>query len=153
MSTTAADAYNTTMALVKSAIEKAGNECLGYVPEIRWPYTAQPRKPSADGSIWCEVYHYIIDERQATLSTVEGVAGQRMFDSSGIVGIIVYVPFSIRDVAAWYYKFSSIIRNTFRTDNTGEVWYRNSRISDSLTAEEQFYRFSIVSEFTFSEIV
>lgn len=155
MSTTSYDAYQEVLALVSVGINEAMSAVTGHISSpltVRWPYATRPEKPPSNG-VWCEVYIGTDSERQSALSAQVGDDGCRVFDATGTVGVIVRVPTSVTNVPMWYIKFASKLRNTFRKATTGNVWYRNSRISDNLNVEDNYYVFSVVSEFTFSEIV
>lgn len=150
---TADAAHNELCAFVRDAVNAAANEVgLGYAPEIRWPYVAEPSKPDTT-KLWCRVVNSIVSEQQSSLSSEVTAPGERMFTSVGSLAIEIYVPKSIRTLGAWHLTFCRVIRDAFRKARNNNIWYRYSRINNSLLPEELFYRFNVTVEYTFSEIV
>ncbi len=153
MTTNYSDAKDAIYGRVKAAIDGPVTALLGYKPEIRWPYVAEPAKPN-NSKIWFRVSSQIVEEQQITLSTCEGAPGQKKYETVGVLIVEMYMPKAERDSGVKGGKAAAMIRDAFRNAPSGEagiVYYR-ARINDGIAPEELFYRLNVVTEFEYDEI-
>lgn len=124
---------------------------VGYTPEIRWQNVQQRAVP--DGSkFWVRVSKDTIYERQATLSTCEGIPGQRKYTANGLVFIQLFCPKSDAQAFELGQQLAMVARNAFRGKTTpGNIWFRNVRINE-IQPEELYFRINIIAEFEYDEL-
>jgi hypothetical protein len=124
---------------------------VGYVPEIRWQNVQRREIP--DGSkFWVRISKDTVYERQATLSTCEGIPGQRKYTANGLVFVQLFCPKSNAQAFELGQQLAIIARNSFRGKTTpGNIWFRNVRINE-LQPDELFYRLNIIAEFEYDEL-
>lgn len=101
------------------------------------------------------ISHQTVLEKQANLSSCEGLPGQKRYRTYGLTYIQLFGPTSDKQVADKALKLATIARNAFRgpgqnsTDN--DVWFYNARIN-KLTLENDLYRLNIVAEHEYDEL-
>lgn len=144
------EAIDDMFARVKAANDSSSEAIIGYVPEIRWRDLELPDKPGE--KFWMRVNLQTVIDGQATLSTDEGLPGQRRYDTQGNIIIQLFAPKSVAGSGRKLDQLGELMRNTFRGAKTANgVWFRNSRIQDGIPAEDLYYRSNVISEFIFSE--
>uniref|UniRef100_A0AAU6W084 Tail terminator protein n=1 Tax=Pseudomonas phage Pavpe01 TaxID=3138545 RepID=A0AAU6W084_9VIRU len=153
MTTTYTDALDEMFGKIKAAIDGPVNTVLGYKAETRWPFVAEPTKPD-NSKIWLRVSTQIVDEQQSTLSTCEGLPGQKRYESAGLLFIELYLPKAKGDSGVKGRKVAVILRDLFRNAASGPtgITYYRARINDGIAPEELFYRLNVVTEFEYDEI-
>lgn len=124
---------------------------VGYVPEIQWQGVQTRNQP--DGSkYWVRFSKQTVIEQQVTLSTCEGLPGQRKYEASGLVFIQIFCPKSDSQAFDLGQQLATVARNAFRGKVTpGRIWFRNVRINE-LEPEELYQRFNVVSEYEYNEL-
>ena len=123
----------------------------GYVPEIRWQGVQYRDLP--DGSkFWVRLSKQTVFEEQATLSTCEGVPGQRKYTASGLVFVQIFCPKSNTQAFELGQKLAKLARNAFRGKSLpGKVWFRNTRINN-VGDEDQMIRLNVIADYYYNEI-
>jgi len=124
---------------------------VGYVPEVQWQGVQYRTMP--DGSkYWARLSKQTVIESQATLSTCEGLPGQRKYETSGLIFVQIFCPKSDSQAFELGQKLATVARNAFRGKVTpGKIWFRNVRINE-LEPEELYQRFNVVSEYEYNEL-
>lgn len=131
---------------------KAGATAIvGYVPQIVWPLTDVRAIPAAD-KYWCRVSTQSVGEPLASLSEVVE-PGKRMYEPFGLLFIQLFVPKSDAQAAVRGLALATLARNSFKGVQTPNgVWFRESKINN-LPDEEKSYRFNIIVEYEYNEII
>ena len=153
MTTTYRGARNVMFDRINDAVNGPIATLFGYTPQVRWPFVAEPDKPD-NTKIWFRVSSQIVEEQQSTLSTCEGLPGQKRYETTGLLFIEMYMPKMVREAGVKGIDAAIIIRDTFRNAPSGEagITYYRARINDGILPEEQFYRLNVVTEFEYDEI-
>ncbi|MCX8665981.1 hypothetical protein J3U11_11250 [Gilliamella sp. B2840] len=120
---------------------------LGYEPDIGWKNKAKKTKTLTD-KFFCLFSTQTTVEKQATLSGYNGI---KRYRSQGIIIIQIFCPKNEINSDLKGKQLAILTRNAFRK-NGCNVWYRNARINE-LNQEELFYRFNIIVEYEYDEII
>lgn len=151
MTTDYVGARNSIFAMLNEALTGADAvSILGKDPVIVWQNKLETSPPS--NNFWARVTLQIADESQATLSTYEGVAGQKMYNSAGLVFVQTFAPKGDATAPERLLNWALLVRNAFRGIRSGSVTYSNSKLQE-LPPEQLYFRFNVVSQFEFSEII
>lgn len=137
--------------LFETAWQASTASIVGYVPEIQWQGVQYRTMP--DGSkYWARFSKQTVTEQQVTLSTCEGLPGQRKYETAGLVFIQIFCPKSDSQAFEFGQKLATVARNAFRGKSTpGNIWFRNVRINE-IEPEELYQRFNVVSEYEYNEL-
>ena len=151
MSATLVQATDLMFSRIKHVIDNDVAAILGYIPETRWPYVAEPSKPNS-AKIWLRVSSQVVMEGQSTLSTCVGAPGKKRYQTAGLIFIEAYIPKTTKDTTSIRLT-ASALRNAFRNAPSGEygIRYYNARVNDGIPPEELFYRFNVVTEYEYDE--
>lgn len=123
----------------------------GAVPPIEWQGVQPLSVPDRNG-IWARVSIQNVMEQQTTLSTCEGVAGQRRYTASGLVFVQIFAPVSASSAFRSGLQLANVAKDAFRGKTTnGRIWFRNVRLNE-LEPEGAYYRFNVIAEFEHDEI-
>lgn len=138
-------------ALFLSAWNAGSAAIVGYIPEIRWQGVQYRDLP--DGSkFWARLHKETVIEEQASLSTCEGLPGQKKYTASGLVFVQLFCPKSETRAFDLGQKLAKLTRNAFRGKSTpGKIWFRNVRINE-IGPEQLYERFNVVTEFEYDEL-
>lgn len=153
MTTTYTDAIDEMFGKIRTAVNGPINTLLGYKAETRWPFVEEPKKPD-NTKIWLRVSTQIVDEQQSTLSTCEGLPGQKKYETVGLLFVELYLPKSKGDSGVKGRQAATILRDLFRNAGSGQsgIRYYRARINDGIPPEELFYRLNVVTEYEYDEI-
>lgn len=153
MTTTYTAAIDEMYGLVYDVIQNEITPEIGYEPLTFWQYTEKHGKPSRN-KYWLRVSSQIVIESQETLSTACGDAGQKRYNTAGLLFIELYLPKAVGNSGAIGRLLGTMLRDKFRKAVSGAsgIVYRNSRILDGLPSEDLFYRLNVVTEFEYDEI-
>lgn len=120
------------------------DDIVGYVPVIRWP-GIEEGTPDAS-KFWTRISQQTVLSGQKTLSNTT-----RIFETSGLIFIQIFCPKSIVNSFNLGRQLAQKALETFRS-RTSNVRFINARIQE-LPSEENFYRFNVVSEYDYWEVV
>lgn len=99
---------------------------------------------------WARFSQQTVLERQTALS---GNDLKRRYTADGLVFIQLFIP---DDKLANYEKgtlLAGLIKTAFRGKQTENcIWFRNTRVDDSIPKEAAWFRLNVVSEYHYDEI-
>jgi hypothetical protein len=98
---------------------------------------------------WCRIAIQTALEQQATLKG----GPQRRYTTDGIVFVQLFIPKVPNTNYRLGQRIAVIIKNAFRGKQTdGCLWFRRTRIVESLPEQDGFQRLDVLSDYQYDEI-
>lgn len=123
----------------------------GYKPALYWPGKVEPDK--VDGSkSWGRVTRRTVDETQSGFVACSFNSKVR-YTNSGLIYIQLFGSLSETGSDRKAQQLAEALKNAFKRKCTGsKVIFRNSRI-EPLDPEELFFRYNVVFEYEYDELI
>lgn len=152
MTATYTQARNEIFATFKDKWEAAAPAIAGYLPKVHWQGVEEQGKIEGLRH-WARASTQTVIAEQTSLAMNVGEEGKIRYTESGLVFIQLFAPKSDGNGQYIGGLLAQVARSAFRKTSTDNcVWFRNARINE-LDPEDLFYRFNVVAEFEYDEVV
>lgn len=119
----------------------------GYVPQVFWD-GVESATALDTSKYWARVSEQQVTSEQSTFRNESMKKRQR---NHGLIFVQVFAPRSVANSMDIGRKLANYAKNIFKGKSTnGRIWYRNSRVL-TLSPEEMYNRFNVVSEYEHDE--
>lgn len=151
MTTTFIAASDEMFARINETINVQSASLLGYPLKVYWPGVVEPAK--VDGSkSWARVTRRTVDERQSGFVACSFNSKVR-YTNSGLIYIQLFGALSEAGSDRKIQLLAEQLKNAFKRKCTGsKIVFRNSKI-EPLPAEALFFRYNVVFEFEYDELI